>query len=245
MNILESLQFTQLAQPTITKKLLLITNDLLNWNWSVQKSLDVLNLKIIGASLEEGLASLQAKNAPALIILDFKLAGPAIYKACQRIRQNSTAPIVLVLNSSEKASFLAYLEAGADDYLPTSFTNTEFLAKLETILARSDYSQLPDFLIRLSWGTLTVDCIRHAVEVAGETQPLTNTEYCLLCYLLANPGRLLTYKQLLGKVWGTAYLDKTDYLRACIRRLQAKFKLNISIQAVPGIGYSLQFPQTE
>lgn len=245
MNILEPLQFTQLVQPVITKKVLLITNDLINWNWSVQKSLDILDLKIIGANFEESLASLQAKSVPTLIILDLKQAGPAIYRACQRIRQISTAPLVLVLNSSEKASFLAYLEASADDYLPTSFTNEEFLAKLKMILTRNDYSQLPDFLIRLSWGTLSVDCIRRSVEVAGEIKPLTNTEYCLLCYLLANPGHLLTYKQLLAKVWGAAYIDKTDYLRACIRRLQAKFMLNISIQAVAGVGYILEFPQAE
>ncbi len=240
MNILQLIHSLQLIK---VNQILVISDDWPNCNWLAQKSVGLLNLDIIGLSLDEAMVSLQRLPTPTLILMELKLQVPAIYVTCQTIRQLSIAPLILIIDIDDKANLLAYLEAGVDDYILKSFTTQEFLAKVKMVIERSKSSRLEDFLLSLTRNALTIDCIQHDAKIDGKINSLTITEFHLLFYMLSYPSRLLTYQELLIKVWGIEYKDSIDYLRVAIRRLQTHLSTNVYLRPIPGVGYSLYLGQ--
>jgi len=89
-----------------------------------------------------------------------------------------------------------------------------------------------------------MDLVRHEVFCNDEKIALTPKEYDLLRYLMVNRGKMLTHRQILGEVWGTAHRDDTQYLRVYIGQLREKLEeyapLNDLIVTEPGVGYRME-----
>jgi two-component system KDP operon response regulator KdpE len=189
---------------------------------------------------EEGLA-LAAAQAPYLIILDLSLPDMDGIQVCERLREWTQVPIIILsVRESERDKVIA-LDKGADDYLTKPFGIEELLARIRVALrhsARTLGSQKKEIIAA---GPVVIDLARHIVTRDQEEVKLTATEFKLLAYLAANAGRVLTNQSILTHVWDPAEADRVEYLRVYIRQLRKKLELDPDhpqiIRNEPGIGY--------
>ena len=142
-----------------------------------------------------------------------------------RVRQASYLPII-VLGSKEKT--VEALESGVDAYMTKPLSSRELVARVRVLLRR-----------RLRHDPTGEDCESEIKNYLTEgedcPQAFTPTESRLASYFIFNKGRVLSYPQIIGGVWGSKRI-KTDTLHFYVRQLRRKLK-NISIFGVRGVGY--------
>jgi two-component system KDP operon response regulator KdpE len=184
-----------------------------------------------------GLESLRS-NPVDLIILDLGLPGIDGHEVIRRLRAWSQIPVIVLTVREAYEQKIAALDAGADDYVVKPFAMEELLARIRAVRRRSDSETTPSIL---RFGDLEVDLVRQSVTLEGNRIHLTPTEYRLLEALATRPGKLLTHRSLLQRVWGPNYGEESQYLRVFIRQLRQKLKddpLQASfIITEPGLGY--------
>lgn len=182
-----------------------------------------------------------ATEHPDLVILDLGLPDMDGVEVTRRLREWTSIPIIVVSVREREDDKVAALDAGADDYLTKPFGVEELMARIRVAVRRSTQpNNEPVFEI----GDLTVDMARRFVTVHGEPVTLTPTEYDILRTLVQNAGKVLTHRQLLRAVWGTAYESETHILRVNVSNLRGKIEKDASrpqfILTEPGVGYRLK-----
>jgi DNA-binding response OmpR family regulator len=206
---------------------------------SLRYNLEREGLKVqIAETGEKGLRlALDAKAAPALIILDLMLPGMSGMEICRRFRREPATrktPIIMLTAKDSEADRIAGLDLGADDYITKPFSVKELLARVRAILRRTDEAGIP----RYEDGNLAIDFADMRVSCAGESVKLTRKEFALLENLTRNVGRVATRQQLLDNVWGYQYFGDARTLDVHIRRLRQKLgDCAECIETVVGIGY--------
>jgi two-component system KDP operon response regulator KdpE len=191
---------------------------------------------------EEGL-TLAATSEPDLVILDLGLPDMDGVKVCQRLREWTQTPIIILSVRDSERDKVAALDMGADDYLTKPFGIEELLARVRVALrhsaSRKGAQGAQSKVVRA--GNLTIDLAWHIIKRGEEEIKLTGREYRLLAYLAANHGRVLTHQSILTNVWGEADADHTEYLRVYMRQLRKKLEVDPErpqyILTEPGIGY--------
>jgi DNA-binding response OmpR family regulator len=175
-----------------------------------------------------------------LILLDVMLPRIDGFAVCQRIRQFSTVPIIMLTAKGEEHDRVLGLDAGADDYLVKPFSVMELLARVRAVLRRAqivDEGQDRFF----THGNLRIDFAR--AEVWRNDQPvyLSATEYRLLLQFTHNIGKVMSAEDLLTNVWGPEYRDDKEILWVTIARLRQKVEddphIPIHIATRSGLGY--------
>lgn len=212
----------------------------------VRANLESVGYRVLTAMEASTALQLVEREIPDLIILDIMLPGVDGYELCQRIREFSDTPIIMLTAKVEDADKVRGLKLGADDYLTKPFSVPELLARIEAVLRRTRVSDEVKALPPFDCGGVTVDFIRRRVMVRGQEISLTLTEYKLLSQLVNNAGRVMLHGELLAKVWGPEYRDELEYLRAYIRHLRQKIEDDPHqphyILSKPGIGYIFVCP---
>jgi len=189
----------------------------------------------------DGLEALAAfeREPPELILLDLVMPRCSGLEVCQRIRELSATPIIILSVKGSEADIVSVLDLGADDYLVKPFRLAELLARVRAVLRRG--SKI--LATKVTCGDLKIDTEEHRVTLAGRNITLTPIEYALLAELAANVGRVLTTRLLLQRVWGHQYSDATDYIKGVIRRLRVKIEPDPAhpryIITEPHLGYRL------
>ncbi|MCA1599246.1 MAG: response regulator transcription factor [Chloroflexi bacterium] len=169
-----------------------------------------------------------AAMAPDLVVLDVSMPPPDGFEVCRRIREVSTAPILMLTARDTLVDKIGALDLGADDYLTKPFDDLELLARLRALLRRAHGltgAETPAPPVRvpvLIQGDITLDTTRREVWVRGAVVRLTSTEYRLLEELVRYAGRTLPHRYLLEQVWGPEYIGEVHYLRVFVRRLRQK-----------------------
>jgi two-component system KDP operon response regulator KdpE len=178
---------------------------------------------------------------PDIIILDLGLPDFDGIEVTRRLREWSKTPIIILSVREAENDKIAALDAGADDYLTKPFSSGELMARMRVALRRQISN--PDEPI-LQVGNLKMDISRRTVTVGENQIALTPTEYEILRLLLQNAGKVLTHRQLLRQVWGTAYESEMHILRVNISNLRRKIEPDASrptfISTEPGVGYRLR-----
>jgi two-component system, OmpR family, KDP operon response regulator KdpE len=186
-------------------------------------------------TVEEAL-DVAAVNNPEAAIIDLLLPDGDGVELCARLREWSQIPVIVLSAVGEEDAKVRALAAGADDYITKPFGPRELIARLQANLRRTNAA--PDEAT-VDAGSLHVDLARRVVAVDGEEVHLTPTEFELLRALINNRGRLLTHRELLRTVWGPAYADDTQVLRAHIANLRRKVDHDGDrlIRTESGVGY--------
>ncbi|RAT31813.1 DNA-binding response regulator, partial [Lonsdalea populi] len=140
------------------------------------------------------------------------------------LRQWSSIPIIVLSARSDEQDKIAALDAGADDFLTKPFGIGELLARLRVAQRRFTLSRQES--PRVTFGDVSVDLLDRQVIRNGETLHLTPTEFRLLSLLVANPGKVLTQRQLLNDVWGPNAVENGHYLRIYMGHLRQKLELD-------------------
>ena len=174
---------------------------------------------------------------PAAAISDLVLPDGDGVEVCRRLREWSTMPVILLSAPCNEDEQVRAFEAGADDYVTKPFRPRELVARLRAHLRRAEPGREEPCT---ELDGLEIDLAAHRVRRDGEEIHLTPIEFKLLTVLLGNRGRLLTHNALLGQVWGRAYVDARQTLRAHIPNLRHKIEPADGahlIHTEPGVGY--------
>lgn len=188
-----------------------------------------------------GLAALES-NIYDIAVLDVMLPGMDGFEIVKKARrQGIRTPILLLTAKAELDDKVAGLDSGADDYLTKPFMTKELLARLRA-LGRRTLNATDDVLsygdIALETGTLTLSCTTNAQSVR-----LSEKEYRILEYLIANGGQILTREQLAVKIWGfdsEAEYNNVEVYLSFTRKKLAFVQAKTEIKAVRGVGYELR-----
>ena len=182
---------------------------------------------------------LAAARMPELIVLDLGLPDLDGKAVIGELRQRSSVPIIVLSAREHEAEKIAALDLGANDFVATPFAIGELLARIRAAL-RAHRPEEPR-AERLTLGDVTVDIAAHRVERAGTPVKLTPKEFDLLVLLARNPGRVLTHRHILTRIWGPAHADDMPYLRVFIGQLRQKIEADPAeprlIVTEPGVGY--------
>jgi two-component system KDP operon response regulator KdpE len=181
------------------------------------------------------------ENRPDVIILDLGLPDFDGIEVTRRLREWSQTPIIILSVREAENDKIAALDAGADDYLTKPFGTGELMARMRVVMRRlAGKSNEPVLQV----DDLKMDLSRRIVTVNENQIPLTPTEYEILRLLLQNAGKVITHRQLLRQVWGTAYESEMHMLRVNISNLRRKIEPNPSrphyLITESGVGYRIR-----
>ncbi|HEX8459517.1 MAG TPA: response regulator transcription factor [Pyrinomonadaceae bacterium] len=193
---------------------------------------------LIAPTGEQGLtAALDARRAPALVILDLMLPGMSGMELCRRLRREPATrrtPIMMLTARADEAERVAGLDLGADDYITKPFSVKEVLARVRALLRRTDEASAPGY----GDERLTIDFADMRVTCDGAPVKLTRKEFALLELLSKIGSRVATRQHILDNVWGYEYYGDTRTLDVHIRRLRQKLgACGGCIETVVGVGY--------
>jgi two-component system KDP operon response regulator KdpE len=180
---------------------------------------------------------------PNLVVLDVALPGMDGMTVCQRIRELSNVPILIMTAHAVTEEEMAEgLNLGADEYMIKPLRNLEFHARINALLRRAQLSDdTIDSNTRYSDDYLSVDVDSRRVSVDGEEVRLTPTEFKLLATFVRHREQVLTFQQLLEQVWGYEYSTEHHYPRIYVSHLRRKIepdaKNPVYIQNEYGVGY--------
>jgi len=186
---------------------------------------------------------LRERPLPNLVILDWMLPEVSGIELCRRLRarrETQTLPIVMLSARGTEADLIRGLSIGADDYVAKPFSVPVLLARIQAVLRRACPQTIAN--------TLTLDDIKlerstRRVHRAGTEIQLSPTEFRLLDFLMANPGRVFSRQELLDQVWGLD-ADLGEYtVNTCIRRLRRRLNAGHvfdPIRAVYSAGYVMR-----
>lgn len=186
---------------------------------------------------EAGLKAFKTLS-PDLIILDVMLPGMNGFEVCRRIRHDSQIPIIMLTARGDVMDRVAGLEIGADDYLPKPFEPRELVARIQSILRRSQQNTTHE---KGEFGSLRIDFDARAAVLNGEDIGLTTNEFNALAVLARNPGKTFSRDDLMQELRG---LDSESFNRSIditMSRIRQKLgddpKHPRYIKTVWGIGY--------
>jgi two-component system KDP operon response regulator KdpE len=184
-----------------------------------------------------------------LVVLDLGLPDIDGVEVIRKLRTWTPVPIIVLSGRVGSADKVDALDAGADDYVTKPFSVDELLARIRAVTRRRvDPRALPVARV----GRYLVDLANHTITAADEepagsepdTLHLTPIEWQLLEALLTNPGKLVTQRELLQRVWGPTYATETHYLRQYLAHLRRKLELDPTrprhLITEPGMGYRFQ-----
>ena len=177
--------------------------------------------KAIPADSGEEALRTAAVQRPDAAIIDLLLPDIDGVEVCRRLREFTEMPILVLSAVGEEEAKVRALQAGADDYVTKPFGPRELVARVQAALRRVT-SDPPEAVIRAEG--LEIDLGARVVRRDGEEVHLTPTEFDLLRVLARNRGRLMTHRDLLTSVWGAAYGDDTQVLRAHVANLRRKIE---------------------
>jgi DNA-binding response OmpR family regulator len=191
---------------------------------------------------EEALA-LARREQPDLIILDLMLPGIDGLQVCRTLRQEGDVPIIMLTALDEEVDRVVGLELGADDYVVKPFSVRELMARVKSVLRRTQPA-LTTTSRRLRVSGLSLDPDRHEAHWQGTPLSLSALEFGLLRTFMLHAGQVLTREQLLNRVWGYDYYGDLRSVDTAVKRLRAKLRAaDLAaaelLVAVRGVGYKL------
>jgi two-component system response regulator VicR len=161
-----------------------------------------------------------------LILLDVMLPKMDGIEVCQRIREKSNVPIIMLTAKGEDIDKILGLEYGADDYMTKPFNIVEVKMRIKNILRRTQqFAPADDNNIYRS-GDLEVNVRNRSVMLSGKEVRLTAKEFDLVLMFIANPGRVYTREEILDSVWKNDYSGDARTVDVHIRRLREKIEQN-------------------
>jgi DNA-binding response OmpR family regulator len=227
-----------------TKKTILVVDDEKDLVDLITYNLQRNGYNVLCAHEGNDALAIAQKESPDLVILDLMLPGIDGTEIARRLKadpRTAEIPIVMLTAKGEETDVVVGLTLGADDYVTKPFSMKILLARLNTVLRRSEQFTSNGETGILRAGPLSIDTSKHEVSVGEEQIKLTLTEFKLLSALVNARGRVLTRDQLMDKAMGSDVFVTDRAIDVHITAIRKKLgSANWLIRTVRGVGYSLQ-----
>jgi len=174
-----------------------------------------------------------------LAILDVMMPAPDGWTLCERIRSESSLPVIIVTARASTADTIKGLHLGADDYVTKPFEPAELVARVKAVLRRFRIATDQEIEI----GDVHLDARTNQATWAGRDVPLPPKEFVLLFELARYCGQTLLRDRLIEELWGVEFSGDERTLDVHIKRLRDKFPAEASpfrIRTIRGVGYRLE-----
>lgn len=182
---------------------------------------------------EEALEKIR-ENEFDIVLLDLMLPKLNGYEVCERVRQFSEVPIIMLTAKSEDEDKITGLDCGADDYMTKPFNVLELKARINAVMRRTSGKAKTDKSIKL-------DPNNRRCVIGEREYSLTSKEFEILALLCNNPNVIYSREKLLGIVWGNDYPGDERTVDVHVRRLREKIEPNpgepVFIHTKYGVGY--------
>ena len=177
-----------------------------------------------------------------IVLLDVMLPKMDGFEVCQRIREFSNMPIIMLTAKGDDMDKILGLEYGADDYITKPFNILEVKARIKAIMRRtSPARQQAAQASVIEKGDLKLDCESRRLFINGTEINLTTREFELLEIMVKNENKVYSRENLLNLVWGKEYPGDVRTVDVHVRRLREKIETNPSepkyVHTKWGVGY--------
>ncbi|MBA5851546.1 response regulator transcription factor [Clostridium sp. cel8] len=221
---------------------ILVVDDEKNIVDVVKAYLESNGFKVLTAMDGETAMQIFNNDTIHLIVLDLMLPKLSGEEVCQRIRNISNVPIIMLTAKADEDERIKGISIGADDYLTKPFSVRELVVRVRALLRRSyrDFTPMADIL-NFNNGDLEVDVKKMLIRKKGNDIRLTPNEFKVLKVFLINPGQIFSREQLVEKAFGIDYegFDRTvdTYIKNIRQKIEDNPKEPKYITTVYGIGY--------
>ncbi len=189
----------------------------------------------------EGVAACERVH-PDLVVLDLMLPGLDGIEVCKRIQRERPVPVLMLTARDTEADLLVGLAVGADDYMTKPFSMRELIARVHALLRRVERDSVDPATATAApvhIGSVVLDPTTRRVQCDGKPVHLTPTEFDLVAYLAARPGRVATREELLAQVWGYDIPSGARTVDSHIRSIRRKLGADL-VRTVHGVGYAVE-----
>ena len=204
-------------------------------------SLEQDGYEILTAQDGEEALSVFSENDVDLVLLDVMLPKMDGIQVCQRIRESSNVPILMLTAKGEDMDKILGLEYGADDYMTKPFNILEVKARIKTVLRRVSQPVANEEKKIIRVHDMEVNIVNRSVTLGGKEIRLTAKEFDLLQLFITNRGKVFSRETMLETVWKYDYMGDARTVDVHIRRLREKIERNTAqpefIFTKWGVGY--------
>src|SRR3954453_4653837 len=187
------------------------------------------------------------RNEPIdCLVLDVMLPDISGLQICRQLRNEGfTLPILVISALGRRDDKLAALQEGADDYMTKPFDPSEVVARVHSLIRRTQPTLAPQLQTMLCVGELCLDALNQSVQVGegpgARVVELTKMEAQLLHVLMRNAGNVVSHERLISEAWGTDYEGSSNQLEVYVHRLRNKLRKEVPsmelIKTIQGSGY--------
>ena len=187
--------------------------------------------------------------SPDLVVLDLMLPDIDGLEVCRRLREGRAIPIIMLTAKGDETDRIVGLEVGADDYVVKPFSPRELVARVKSVLRRTETTESVKSTGQLRYGELAIDPVAREITRGGHHVNLTAKEFDLLLFLASHPNQVFTREQLMNQVWDYAYSAEYGTVTVHIRRLRAKIESDPLrpryLKTLWGVGYKFESAEHE
>lgn len=229
-------------------KLLIVDDDAL-MRRSLAFNLEQAGYNVVAAESAEDALAIARRERPDLVLLDIGLPKMDGIDALRYFKEDIGAPVIFLTARRRELDEILGLEMGADDYVTKPFDQDVLLARIKSLLRRTQMEPPAYPEDRpLEVGDLAIDPSAHTVTVSGQPVELPPREFDLLHTLAMEAGKVLSPDDLLARVWGAEFVGEPQVVYVHVRWLREKIEEDPHkpkrILTIRGVGYKLE-PQGE
>ena len=227
----------------VTRPTVLVVDDDENTLDLLKLALERAGARVLTANLGSQALRQTFEYRPDLVLLDISMPDVDGYTVCQRLRDLSDMPIIMVTAFDAPEYITRAFASGADDYVTKPYDTAELTARIQACLRRAPKDTGSLDTLALGKGELIIDIRRHRVWVRQEDVHLTRTEFDLLLYLARNRGRVLTHAQIRAAIAVEDSPTGQASLKQFVSGLRKKIELDVRnprwLISEHGVGYAL------
>lgn len=221
-------------------KSVLIVDDEVSIRDMLRIALEMAEFKCLEAESAYQAQILLTDHRPDIVLLDWmmpEVSGIELLRRWRRQEETRDIPIIMLTAKAEENCTVKGLDSGADDYIAKPFSPRELVARIRTLIRRTENGATDSAMVA---GALVMDPVGRQVSIGSQAIFLGPTEYKLLEFFLSHQNRAFTREQLLNNVWGAnVYIDERT-VDVHIRRLRNAISVqgySECVQTVRGFGY--------
>ena len=165
----------------------------------------------------ENIIEIIINNGPDLVLLDINLPYFDGYHVCRELRKKSEVPIIIITSRNTEMDELMGINLGADDFVTKPFNKQILLARIGSILKRSQSKGSTD---EIKYNGITLFPMKSEVSYNGKTIELTKNELKILSILIKNSGRIVSREELMDELWQSDEFVDDNTLTVNVNRLR-------------------------